>query len=348
MFVALCVFGYASYELTLIYIESKDSLDLKKDVADMFMQDVPAEVETQLDENGEVVTIDNTTTSKKFVWDYDKLLAYNSEAKGYIRQDDGEYIDNPILQHSDNDYYLYHMPNHVYSTVGSIFIDYRIQEGLEAKNCIIYGHMMSYRVECIMFGSLRWYFSDRSYGLSHPTMDIYSGYDHYKYYVFAAYKTEAVGGDAYQYSFSSDESFMNYVNKAKEKSIYEFPEAGEILPTDKIITLSTCTPENDKSKRLIIHLVRREKVDDDGNIIEEETTEAETTTVAAAEEVKPQVQPSTQQQTQQPQPETTTVAKETVPETTTVAEQISSEEETTENIENTEEQTTPLEDNSEE
>lgn len=277
MFVALFTFGYASYELTLIYIESKESMDLKKDVTDMFIQEVPEEVATEINGEGEAVTLNNSSGGTKFVWDFNKLLAYNSEAKGYIRQGDGEYIDNPILQHSDNDYYLKHLPNNSYSSVGSIFIDYRISEGLEAKNCIIYGHMMSSRVNSIMFGSLKWYFSDRYYGEENPTMDIYIGPDHYRYYVFAVYKTEAEGGVTYQYGFENDEQFMEYVNTALARSKYQFPQAGEILPTDKIVTLSTCTPEDDKSKRLIVQLVRREKVDDDGNIIEEPSTEAPTT-----------------------------------------------------------------------
>lgn len=265
MLVALVIFGYSAHELTLIYLESTESVDTNKSISNMFMQAEPVtdengEVET--DNSGEAITMNNASGGVKFVWDYDLLLSYNAEAKGYIRQGDGEYIDNPILQHTDNDYYLNHLPNNVQSSVGSIYIDYRIEEGLNAKNCILYGHMMGSRVNYTMFGSLAYYWSQPKYGEEHPDMDIYIGPDHYKYYVFSVFETEAVGSDTYQYKFADDESFMKYVNSSLEKSKYKFPQAGEITADDTIITLSTCTPRSDEKYRLIVQLVRREKVDD--------------------------------------------------------------------------------------
>ncbi len=268
MLIALGLFGYSAYELALIAIESKESVAVYDEVKNMFITEVPAG-EEETDEHGRV--IENSSSGGKFVWDYEKMLNYNSEALGYIRQDDGEYIDNPILQHSDNDYYLSHLADHTESSVGSIFVDYRITEGLEAKNCIIYGHNMGTRVNNIMFGSLNWYLNGRKgedYYKEHPTLDVYVGYRHYKYYIFAAYRTEAVGGGTYTYSFADDEAFLAYVDACIENSAYVFEEAGEITAEDKIITLSTCT--GDDTKRMIIQAVRREEINDVPNIPEDE------------------------------------------------------------------------------
>ncbi len=264
MFAALCVFGYAAYELTLIYLDSEQSLDVNSEISDMFIQQYSENGETaepQTDAQGQVIAMENVSSGTKFVFDFDLLLSYNVEAKGYIRQGDGEYIDNPILQHWDNDYYLDHLPNNNYSSVGSIFVDYRIEEGLEAKNPIVYGHCMGTRVNNSMFGSLVWYISREGYAEANPTMDIYIGNKHYKYYVFACYETPSEGSDTYQYSFASDESFMEYVAKCLEKSVKDFPQAGEITATDKIITLSTCTVSDD-TKRTIVQLVQREVIED--------------------------------------------------------------------------------------
>lgn len=266
MIVALGVFMYSAYQLTLIYIESKESMEIFDEVKNMFISDEPVGEEVT-DEQG--VTISNNNSGGQFVWDYEKMLSYNQEAVGYIRQDNGDYIDNPILQHSDNDYYLDHLPNNQVSSVGSIFVDYRIAEGLEARNCIIYGHNMGKRVNNIMFGSLNWYYycdDDADYYKKHPTFDVYVGYKHYKYYIFAAYKTEAEGGWTYTYSFESDETFQKYVNDCKERSIHNFPEAGEITPEDKIITLSTCCETEEK--RMIVQAVRREEINDVPNVPE--------------------------------------------------------------------------------
>lgn len=264
MLIALCVFGYAAYQLTLIHLESAEAMDIKDEVSNLFMQEETDDTqgETETNSEGQVISMNNSGNGVKFKYDYNLLLSYNSSALGYIRQEDGDYIDNPILIHTDNDYYLTHLPNGTKSSVGSIYVDYHIEEGLNAKNPIVYGHCMGTRVNNIMFGSLPWYITKSGYAQEHPTMDIYIADKHYKYYVFACYYTESVGSDTYQYQFASDESFLEYVAKCKEKSVKSFPEAGEITAEDYIITLSTCTLNGDDSKRTIIQLVRREEVDD--------------------------------------------------------------------------------------
>lgn len=281
MAVALFIFGYAAYELTLIYVESTEAEELKDEMSDMFRVDIDDLVqnnEIPTNEEGEtMISLENQNDGQIFVFDYEKMLSYNSHAKGYIRQDDGEYIDNPILQHpDDNDYYLSHLVDHRKSTIGSIFIDSSIEEGLNAKNCIIYGHNIGQRAGKIMFGSLNWYWSQTGYYKEHPTFDIWIEDTHYRYYVFAIYKTDAVGSPVYQYAFSSDEEFMNYVAMCKKNSKYTFKEAPEITKDSYIATLSTCTSSDDK--RMIVQLVRGEELDIYGNPVNTGEESAEGTT----------------------------------------------------------------------
>lgn len=364
MIVALGVFMYSAYQLTLIYIESKESMEVYDEVKNMFISDGTDGV-PETDEQG--MTIANNA-SGQFVWDYEKMLAYNQEAVGYIRQDNGEYIDNPILQHTDNDYYLNHLANNQESSVGSIFVDYRITEGLEARNAIVYGHNMGKRVNNIMFGSLNWYYyckDDPEYYKNHPTLDVYVGYKHYKYYIFAAYKTEAEGGWTYTYSFENDEAYLKYVNECRERSKYVFEQAGEITAQDKIITLSTCCESDDK--RMIVQAVRREEVNDVPNVpedavqaadrgvvniggVEEETTAVQETTpsetvppeTAPPETAPPETAPPETAPPETAPPETTppetvppetappeTAPPETAPPETTTAEPTTPEETTT-------------------
>ena len=56
---------------------------------------------------------------------------------------------------------------------------------------------------------------------------------------------------------------MTYVNNCKNKSKYKFKEAPEITKDSMIITLVTCTHEEEK--RLIVQLVRGEELDIYGN-----------------------------------------------------------------------------------
>lgn len=334
MAIALVVFGYASYELTLIYVESAEGEEAKDEAADMFLVDYESlleDYEPATDEQGEII-MENQGDGKLFVFDYEKMLQYNSEAKGYIRQDNGEYIDNPILQHSDNDYYLHHLANHTKSTLGAIFIDAYIEEGLEARNCIIYGHNIGRRAGNLMFGSLNWYYNKTGYYEEHPTFDIWIENRRYRYYVFSVYKTTAVASETYTYDFESDEDFLEYVENCKKKSKYKFKQAPEITADSKIITLSTCTNTESDKYRMIIQLVRGERLDVYGNPIEDdaeyeseystekETSKTETqsteqqTTTAKPVETQTTTPQSTTQQATTPQ---STTPQATTPQTTT-------------------------------
>ena len=165
-------------------------------------------------------------------------------------------IDTLLVKGNDNEYYLGHTAYYSENKNGSIFIDYRIPEGLEARNCIIYGHDM---LNNSMFGSLIQY-SSKSYYEQNKTFDVYIAYKHYKYYVFAAYETDSVG-DTYTYEFPTDEDFQNYIDTAWARRLYETDVQGVGLE-DHIITLSTCTRHND-DKRFIVQMVRGEEVTDD-------------------------------------------------------------------------------------
>lgn len=275
MLVALVAFGYASYELTLIYVESAEGEAIKSDTADMFLvdpEDLMEHYEPSTDENGDSMSFENQGDGQIFVYDHKKMLKYNSDAKGYIRQGDGTYIDNPILQAGDNDYYLTHLANHRKSSIGAIFIDSVITEGLNAKNCIIHGHNIGDRAGRIMFGSLNWYLNKTGYYKENPTFDIWIEDTRYRYYVFATYRTDAEGSWVYRYAFDTDEEFMDYVNKCIKSSRYKYSGAPEITTDSHIITLSTCTYT--ESKRMIVQLVRGEELDVYGNpVVYEEESE---------------------------------------------------------------------------
>lgn len=276
MAIALIIFAYAAYELTLIYVESKEATVNAESTKEMFIVDADSledDYEAPTADNGEPIELVNQGDGKLFVFDFEKMLEYNSDSKGYIRQDNGEYIDNPILQSKDNDYYLTHLANHKKSSVGAIFIDYRIKEGLNAKNCIIYGHNMGTRVDNIMFGSLNWYYNKTGYYKEHPTFDIWIENTRYRYYVYAIFKTDAVGSDIFTYEFESDEAFMAYVNNCKKQSKYQFKEAPEITKDSNIVTLVTCTSAEEK--RMIVQLVRGEELDVYGNPVGQENASEE-------------------------------------------------------------------------
>ena len=323
--VALIAFGYASYELTLVYLENDTTFDTKDEIANMFLQDVENDGSGNVivNSNGETIVIENTSNGKAFVWNYEKMLAYNSEAVGYIRQDNGDYIDYPILQHSDNDYYLYHLPDHSWSSMGSIFLDYRIEGGLEADYSIIYGHYIGKRANNIMFGSLNWYWDWPSYHREHPTFDIYVKERHYKYYVFSIMKVPAAGDRVYDPNFASDAERLEFLKDVKAKSKYEFTQAPELTEDSKVIMLSTCT--TDKTIRFVMFLVRGEEICDVPGVDYENDTSTEESTSKKDETTKPSVEETTTTKPTEPSvtppavDETTKPTEPDVPSETTTA-----------------------------
>jgi sortase B len=249
MLVALCVFTYSAYELTNIYLDYKEGDDAYDNMEEMFEIPNISDSEDNNDVTGN--KINNSNDEAVWKYDYQALLNMNSDAVGWIKQDN--IISYPIVRGTDNTYYLTHNAAHRENKAGAIFLDYRVNDGLEAKNCIIYGHDM---LNDSMFGTLIKYGS-KSYYDAHPTFDIYIADKGYKYYVFATYETTEIG-DTYSYNFGSDEEFQQYIDLCMSKRLYE-TNAPEVNTGSKIITLSTCT-RGDQSKRFIVQLVRGEQI----------------------------------------------------------------------------------------
>ena len=249
MLAALCVFTYSAYELTNIYLDYKEGDDAYENMEEMFEIPNILDGEEETDINGNKIV--NSKEQAAWKYDYNALVKMNSDAVGWIKQDN--IISYPIVKGTDNEYYLSHNAAHKENKAGAIFVDHRVDGGMEAQNCIIYGHDM---LNDSMFGTLIKYAS-KSYYKEHPTFDIYIADKGYRYYVFAAYETDEIG-DTYSYNFASDEEFQNYINLCMSKRLYE-TSVDSVTASDKIITLSTCT-RHDDSKRFIVQLVRKEEL----------------------------------------------------------------------------------------
>lgn len=250
MISALCVFTYSAYELTNIYLDYQDGDEAYENMEEMF--EIPNI--TGSDQNNDVSgnRIDNSNAAAVWKYDYDALLNMNSDAVGWIKQDN--IISYPIVMGTDNEYYLTHNAAHRENKAGAIFVDYRVEGGLkDAQNCIIYGHDM---LNNSMFGTLIKYGS-KSYYNQHPTFDIYIGNKGYRYYVFATYETAEIG-DTYSYNFADNEEFQRYIDLCMSNRIYD-TNAPAVTTDSKIVTLSTCT-RGDQSKRFIVQLVRGEQI----------------------------------------------------------------------------------------
>jgi len=210
---------------------------LKKEVTEPTLRNVTELI--RLGISGEVST--NATTG-----DYNvqieriksrlrEMKAKNPDIYGYIRIEDTN-ISYPFVLGEDNEFYLVHDPvNRGYLDSGSIFADYRCSRlGVEFnRNTVLYGHNMT---RGTMFAELINY-NDEEFFRTHNVY-IYTETGLYIYQPFAFFKTT----ERHQYFrviFLSDEDYLGFLAEMKACSIYETDVT--FAPTDKIITLSTCT-----------------------------------------------------------------------------------------------------------
>ena len=237
--VAACVFVFAAYNLISILLEYKKGTDTYKKVEDDVIQ---SEEQTIVitDENGQQSSVDIP-----FVYDEEALKAINSYAIGYI------YIPSidirlPMVQYTDNDYYLHHLIDGTYNSSGCLFEDSRIEGGINANHVIIYGHNMK---NGSMFGLLKYYNSESYYKSgNNDKIYIYTGHELREYTIFSCYVSEPIS-DTYTYNFSTLNAMRTWASQMQSQSLYD--TGVDISNSQQVITLSTCT--NDGKQRFIVH-----------------------------------------------------------------------------------------------
>lgn len=179
--------------------------------------------------------------------DFDSLLAINEDIVGWLIVEAVD-LSYPILQSSDNDYYLHRTTEGTYNFAGSIFLDYQNSPDFSDCNSIVYGHNMK---DGSMFGKLKKFRNEEVYSESLYFWVCTPG-ENYLYQIFAAYET-AVDSTTYTLYSSGGETFREYLYYAASCS--EIPTEDLAFDgTETIITLSTCTGND--STRFVVQGVR--------------------------------------------------------------------------------------------
>ena len=175
--------------------------------------------------------------------DFAALQAISSQGVGWIMSDD-RIINYPVMQGTDNTYYLTHLADGTYNGNGSIFVDYRNAGDFSDRNTIVYGHNMR---NGTMFASLSRY-SDWNYRSQHPELTLITPEGSFSLQVFAGCVVPG-NSELYQLVFRSDEEFLMYLEKVRIMS--EFSDDVQVRAEDKIVTLSTCSYNYDDARYLL-------------------------------------------------------------------------------------------------
>ncbi|MCM3112708.1 class B sortase [Lederbergia lenta] len=227
--VCLFIFCFSLFKLTVIFIDYYKNRKVMADIQEIYSQD----------------TVDQEMTNNNVVRNsFEPLFAINDDIEGWITIDN-TMIDYPILQSSDNSYYLNRNYRHKKTRAGSIFMDFRNEIQASNKNTIIYGHRMK---DGSMFGQLD-KFLDQAFLNKNNHFYFDTLYESYDAEIFSVYLTTT---DFYyiQTDFAGDEEYKSFIEEIKERSVVEADV--DVTINDQILTLSTCDNWLTEG-RLVVH-----------------------------------------------------------------------------------------------
>ncbi len=205
LIVCICVFGYSAFQLYTIYSEKrqveKETETLKKNV-----------------EKGEVLDPD-----------WESLQAENPDIIAWLYVPDCD-ISFPIVQGTDNSFYLTHTATKEYNPRGAVFLEAKANAQFQDDNSLVYGHSVEGGG---MFTDLK-QFTDSDFFKEHPNFYLLTPNGNYICNILTFAKTQ-------DRSIYYTSSFGDYQQETVEGMIANAMYYNTLDTEGKrMITLSTC------------------------------------------------------------------------------------------------------------
>lgn len=182
----------------------------------------------------------------------EELQKKNPDIKAYI-EIEGTNISYPVLQTSDNDYYMKKNYKKEYSNDGSIFLDKDVNLELPSTNYLIYGHNNK---NGAMFNDLLKY-KDKEFYDKYSTIKFITNTEESEYEIIAVfysrvyYKSEK---NVFRYYYfinaKNEQEFNDYINNSKKASIYDTEKTATY--GDQLLTLSTCSYHTEDGRFAVV------------------------------------------------------------------------------------------------
>ena len=183
--------------------------------------------------------------------EYKTLYQKNKKLIGWLKIDD-TLIDYPVMQTSDNEYYLDHNYNQEYDKNGSLFLDCNCTAYPQSTNLIIYGHHMK---SGQMFGGLQKY-AKESYAQKHSTIQFDTIYEKGTYQVMYVFRSQVYNENDIVFKYyqfieaNSEEEFNSYMREMEAVSLYDTGVTASF--GDSILTLSTCDYSQEDGRFVVV------------------------------------------------------------------------------------------------
>lgn len=162
-------------------------------------------------------------------------------------------IKYPVLQTTDNEYYMTHTYKKEYSTDGSIFLDKNYDWNIPSSNLLIYGHNNN---NGNMFQDLLKY-EDENYYKEYPTIQFTTINEDSIYEIIAVFKSRVYyksEKNVFRYYYfinaENEEEYNYYVEESKKASLYDTGKTAEY--GEQLLTLSTCEYSQEDGRFVIV------------------------------------------------------------------------------------------------
>ena len=177
---------------------------------------------------------------------FEQLQAINPDVFAWLTVY-GTNIDYPMVQGLDNMRYVNTSAEGRYSLSGAIFLDYRNNPRLTDFNNIVYGHHMESRT---MFGEIA-LFSDKNYFDARQYGKLFVDGKEYGLEFFTFVHTGAGDREIFRVNVTEQDARQTYLDLIMDMAI-NVREGVLVTPEDRIILLSTCSPNTTSGRDILI------------------------------------------------------------------------------------------------
>ena len=170
-----------------------------------------------------------------------EIQEINSDIVGWLEIPNTN-INYPVLQGSDNEYYMTHNYKKEYSKNGSIFLAKDYDWTIPSSNLLIYGHNLG---NGEMFQELLKY-ENQDYYNQHPIIRFTTTKEDAEYEIISVFKSRVYyksEQNVFRYYYfinaNTEDEYNQFINNAKQASLYNIEASAKY--GDQLITLSTCS-----------------------------------------------------------------------------------------------------------
>ena len=237
----LCVFAFAVWRIAATLLERNENEAITEELTQLAVTEkaIPQHSET----NGEAAA----SYAAPIEVDFDLLRGQAPDIVGWIYCPDTP-IHYPVVQGSDNRYYLKHTVTGQQNHAGSIFLDRRNPADLSGRYNLIHGHNLK---DDAMFGTLPNY-SDQAYYDAHSIIYLLTPTADYAIELFAGF---TAGKDDEIYKIPAlERQRMELAQGCIERS--DFVSSVQPQEGDRLMILSTCAYDYDDARYAVIGILR--------------------------------------------------------------------------------------------